>query len=90
MKMGSRYKKAILPDHMHESFDEWVASARTKAQKGKETTNGGTVDKYLWGAWNRKKAKNGGNKPDAETQSGEEMQEIQQEGESQIEIGIHE
>jgi hypothetical protein len=88
--MGSRYKKAILPDHMHESFGEWVASARSKTQKGKETTNGGTVGKYLLATWKRNKAKNGGNKTDAVPQSGEEeMQEIQQETESQIDIGIH-
>ncbi|KAF3337845.1 MLO-like protein 1 isoform X1 [Carex littledalei] len=83
--MGSRYKKAILPDHMHETFDQWLASAKSNKLKREKTSNEGTVDK-LWGAWNRKKASN---KTEVVAKSGEEMQEIQHEPVPEIEIGIH-
>ncbi|KAF3337843.1 MLO-like protein 1 [Carex littledalei] len=83
--MGSRYKKAILPDHMHETFEEWLASAKSNKIKREETSNEGTADKS-WGVLNRNKASN---KADVVAQSREEMQEIQHEPEPEIEIGIH-
>lgn len=72
---------------MQQTFEEWIETVRTKKVKEKESPNEETGDK-LWEAWNRNKAKNGGDQTDAVVQSGEEMQEIQQEPESEIEIGI--
>ncbi|KAJ4790445.1 MLO-like protein [Rhynchospora pubera] len=89
--MGSRFKKAILPDHMHESFEQWLAIARNNKIKGKKTTNEGTAGNKLRGALNGNKTTNGGYETHVVAQSGVEMQEIQlePEQETEIEIGIH-
>lgn len=70
---------------MHETFDHWLASAKTNKLKREETSNEGTVGK-LWGSLNKKKASN---KTEVVAKSGEEMQEIQHEPVPEIEIGIH-